>query len=141
MVDDAGTIRRRVTAKILGSITRVGGDKHLKVTGIDGTKPIVVAFADESIGDVFQRVMWSAGFANLFVVMGAREIVLASVLPPASSLNEREAEPLELLSPDSPIGMLVEASRKTGGSGFNVRIATATAKIDAVEDAHDLVDA
>lgn len=140
MADTMSAERRALTATILGSITRHGVDRQLKITGVDGSKPIVIAFADESIGDVFERVMWSAGFANLFVVMDENEIALASVLPPASSLNEREAEPLTLLSPDSPIGMLVEASRKAGGAGFNLRIATATAKIDAVEDARKLVD-
>jgi len=140
MADTMSAERRALTATILGSITRHGVDRQLKITGVDGSKPIVIAFADESIGDVFERVMWSAGFANLFVVMDENEIALASVLPPASSLNEREAEPLTLLSPDSPIGMLIEASRKAGGAGFNLRIATATAKIDAVEDARKLVD-
>ncbi|WP_417512114.1 hypothetical protein [Microbacterium sp.] len=133
--------RRAHTAAILGAISRPGVNSFLKVTGIDGSKPVVVAFADESIGDVFERVAWSAGFANLFVMMEDGDLALASVLPPASSLREREAEPLELMSPDSPIGMLVEASRKAGGAGFNVRVATATAKIGAVEDARDLVEA
>lgn len=133
--------RRAQTAAILGSISRPGVDEHLKVTGIDGSKPVVVAFADESIGDVFERVSWSAGFANLFVMMDDNSLALASVLPPASSLREREAEPLELMSPDSPIGMLIEASRKAGGAGFNVRIASSTSKIDAVEDARELVNA
>lgn len=139
MADFMSAERRALTASILGTITRLGVHRHLKVTGVDGSKPVVIAFADESIGDVFERVTWSAGFANLFVLMSDDDIALASVLPPASALNEREAEPLTLLSPDSPIGMLVEASREAGGAGFNLRIATATAKIDAVEDARELI--
>lgn len=139
MADSSSVERRTLTAMILGAITRTGMEHHLKVTGVDGSKPVVVAFADESIGDVFERISWSSGFANLFVVVNDHDIALASVLPPASSLREREAEPLELLNPDSPIGMLIEASRKAGRAGFNVRIASSTAKIDAVEDARELV--
>jgi hypothetical protein len=37
--------------------------------------------------------------------------------------------------------MLIEASQKADGAGFNLQIATATAKIDAVEDARELVGA
>ncbi|GAA4379564.1 hypothetical protein [Agromyces bauzanensis] len=139
MAESMSAERRQLTAKLLGTITRLGIDRHLKVTGVDGSKPIVIAFGDESIGDVFERVAWSAGFANVFVVMSDDDIALVSVLPPASSLVERESEPLELLSPDSPIEMLVEASRKVEGGGFNIRIAKSTAKIDAVEDAARLV--
>lgn len=137
--------RRATEAAILAAITRHGLDRQLKITGVDGSKPIVIAFGDESIGDVFTRVMWSAGFANLFVVMNENNIALVSVLPPASALSEREAEPLELTSATSPISMLVEASRRSGGAGFNVRInfdgSSSAAKIEAVEDAPELVPA
>lgn len=137
--------RRGATAAILAEITRLGLDRQLKITGVDGTKPIVIAFGDESIGDVFTRIMWSAGFANLFVVMGENDIALVSVLPPASALTEREAEPLELTSAASPISMLVEASKRAGGASFNIRISfdssSSAAKIEAVEDASELAPA
>src|SRR5690554_6884521 len=103
--------RRGLSAGLLGAITRVGMHKHLPITGTDGARPIVIAFGDESIGEVLERVSWSDGFANLFIVMGPDDIALASMLPSMSALHERDAEPLELLVSDSPIAMLVELGR------------------------------
>src|SRR5690606_23245443 len=113
---------------------------------IDGSKPIVIALGEETIGDVFTRISWSGGFANLFIVSnsesGRNTVSLASIMPPASSLHEREAEPIQLFNADSPIAMLAElAGQRDGLASFNISFSGATAKVESIEEATDLVSA
>lgn len=136
--------RNEVSSSLLAAITTSGLISQLKVTGIDGTKPIVIALGEESIGEVFTRVSWSGGFANLFIVgksdSGEIEIDLASIVPPASSLLERDSEPLEIISPESPIAMLAElAAQQKDQLAFNVNFSGATVKVGSVEEVHDLI--
>jgi len=47
-------------------------DFELPVTGDDGSFPIVVAFADESVSKLTDRIQTAGGYANVFVKDGLR---------------------------------------------------------------------
>ncbi|TWX37137.1 hypothetical protein ES689_10670 [Frigoribacterium sp. ACAM 257] len=110
----AGTVLRAVAQ---------GAGPLLRVTADDGTRPVVVAFDHELVSDVLNRVSWSGGYANLFVIAGEGKMIRASVVPPSASLDEGAAESLGLgaVHDDSTIGMLM-ANVSTARDGLTVQV-------------------
>lgn len=102
MIRDRDALSRAV---MLGQLSQ-----DFPVTALDGKAPVVVAHADETVAEVFERISWSDGYANLFVLMEDGRICLVAVMPPASSLHEANAEPIEReeIVRDSKIGMFAD---------------------------------
>jgi len=119
---------RKRRDKIAGAIMRAaaldGVSELLTVTADDGTRPIVVAFDHELVSDVLHRVSWTGGYANLFVVdLDVKTMDVASVMPPAASLDAGAAEVLRpgAVHGDATIGMLL-TTVGTAEDGLTVQV-------------------
>lgn len=103
--------RHQIAAAIMRRLA-TGPTNFLQVTGEDGDKPIMVAFDDEKISAVFERISWSGGYSNLVVVGNGMSVV--SVLPASSAVDESAGEALLAaeIHQDASIGMLVSVAKE-----------------------------
>jgi len=104
--------RHRIAADIMQRLASYNID-FLPVTGLEGEKPIMVAFEDEQISAVFERIAWSGGYANLIVVGFDERESMVSVLPSLSAVDENAAERMTAaeIHRDASIGMLLTVAR------------------------------
>jgi hypothetical protein len=124
--------RERFARDLMKSISVAGRASELKVTGPDGSKPIVVAHDHELISAVMGRVQQTEGFANLFVSFPDGRLALVAVLPANSALFETDAEPIaaQEIHSDSTIGILLEVARSYAeGVMLPVRLTATTADV------------
>jgi hypothetical protein len=129
--------RDRIAARLMQDLSATGRMGELKVTAPDGSKPMMVAFDHELISAVMERVQWTDGYSNLFVVDPTDRLVLVGVMPAASALLEREAENFSAdeVHSDSTIGMLIEAARQyKAGVTMPVRMQSVSADMKPVGD-------
>lgn len=81
---------------------------ELPVTGDDGNAPIVVAFADEHVSKLTERIASAGGNANVFVKDGPR-VHFVAVIDEACAIGDADDTLVgeEAPSPNSTIGMLL----------------------------------
>lgn len=84
------------------------GDFRLPVTGDDGSAPIVVAFADEPVSALTERIQAAGGYANVFV-KDERAVRFVSVIEEACAIAEPDDRMVGAEAPGatSTIGMLL----------------------------------
>ncbi|MEK6310965.1 MAG: hypothetical protein V4737_10200 [Curtobacterium sp.] len=125
-------MRSKIAADILRDVSRGVFSAYLKVTSNEGNRPVVVANHDERVSVVLQRVRWSGGRSNLFVINRDHSVTLASVLSPEDLLDPDAPERLDddAVHDDSTIGMLLEVARRTdGGVSTRVRLTSGDAEV------------
>jgi predicted transcriptional regulator len=84
-------------------------DFELPVTGNDGSKPIVVALADELVSTLTERIQSAGGYANVFVKDG-RRVRFVSLIEEACAIGEPDDTMVGDEAPraTSTIGMLLD---------------------------------
>lgn len=109
----ASSDRAKVKREVMHLIHRTGMLAGFDAIASDGTKPVIVAFEDETIASVVERASWTEGYANLVVVMPrSARLAIMTLTPNLSQLMfaQMNTERLDL-HPDSEIGMVVLAAK------------------------------
>lgn len=112
------SIKNRVRIKFHTS----GMISALEITDADGNKPIIVAFEDDSIGQIIEQASWHGGSSNIIVLMEDlhKIAVLSLSSTPGSLFSLVHAEHLHL-SPESHVGMLVQYALQQDDHSLSVR--------------------
>lgn len=86
------------------------GAIDLPITGDDGSCPIVVAFADEPVSALTERILAIGGYANVFVKDNSRGVRFVSVIEEACAIPDPDERMVgdEAPGATSTIGMLLD---------------------------------
>lgn len=95
--------------------------EFLSVTAPDGTAPVVVAFADELIRDVFEKVSWSDGYATIVVDHGDKWVVIPTSPSAARGAHGRDANVLPVAD-TCDMGMLIHGLESAAAEGEAVQL-------------------
>lgn len=93
----------------------------LTISAPDGSKPIIVAFPDELISDVFEQVSWADGFANIFVAVGDKLAIIPTEPSQARGAHGEGSNVLPI-SIECDMGMLIHGLEAASKDGSTVQL-------------------